>query len=308
MLYGVALGDALGAPHERGKQKPYTGTFTYPIILNSQYQGRRVSALGQVTDDTEMTLVAAHSLLKDDRSSTVLDYMKWANSKIPFLGKNTRALFSGIKTEKSYLKRWHERFEPSKTADWTQSNGSLMRCSPLFVLSDDQIVADCMLTNPHPVNMEANVIYCRALRRLFNGDDATTIFKDSVTNAVEPVLRERLVQIRDGVEIDYTENKGWVVHAFGLAMGALLSSEPYHVQIGRIIQLHGSDTDTNAAIAGAMIGARYGYVQMMKHKTTRENARVVAECDTSVGSFPRPVEYTMGCVDELVKQIYAKYP
>ena len=60
MLLMHALGDAVGAPHERiGKRgavslDTYTGVVSDPIVRNSRWQGRRVSVVGQITDDHEM--------------------------------------------------------------------------------------------------------------------------------------------------------------------------------------------------------------------------------------------------------------
>lgn len=65
MLMGVALGDALGAPHEFKNSlslNKYTGILEHASKITSRWQGVRSMVVGQVTDDTEMTLTLAQSI------------------------------------------------------------------------------------------------------------------------------------------------------------------------------------------------------------------------------------------------------
>jgi ADP-ribosyl-[dinitrogen reductase] hydrolase len=296
MLYGLALGDALGAPHERSSI-PYTGLLDKPIVNHSRWQGQRISALGQITDDTEMSLVAAQSLLTHGHTF-VIDYIGWANSKIPFLGKNTRALFYGVTTLKGYEKRYLKVFSvPSD--EWTQSNGSLMRASPLFVLPDSDIIKDCKYTNPHPINVEANLVYCHALQRLYRNMNAYDVFTAAVEECTLPILRERLLAIADGKSIDFSQKKGWVLHAFGLAFSTLLSTDDYATQIDRICTIPRSDADTNGAIAGAMLGMRFGAQKMLSNEKTHLNVEILMACDTTKGDYPRPQQYSVQRIEEI---------
>jgi len=55
-----------------------------------------------------MAIALADSLVTArgyDPSGAVAQYTAWANSRSPFMGKNTRALFHGIKTLKGYQTR-----------------------------------------------------------------------------------------------------------------------------------------------------------------------------------------------------------
>jgi len=51
------------------------------------------------------------------------------------------------------------------------------------------------------------------------------------------------------------------------------------------------DTDTNAAIVGALFGAKLGYDKLYKEQS--ENIEILINCDTSGGNKPRPVEYQL---------------
>ena len=86
-LIGLALGDALGVPHEfpRVNRAPFTGELYIRTKHSSRFQGVRVLAAGQVSDDTELTLALARALVDGDGywcpSRVVSWYMTWANSK-----------------------------------------------------------------------------------------------------------------------------------------------------------------------------------------------------------------------------------
>jgi len=180
MLYGAALGDALGAPHEFRNQVPlarYTGSLEHSVTLVRRFQGGRlIGNVAQCTDDTEMTIALADSIIAGAGAyraeAAAKQYIAWANSSTPFLGNNTRALFHGIKTYRGYENRW-EGAHSVPEESWSQSNGCLMRCSPLAVLQSADWRAgaelDCRLTNPHPVCIDSVRSYICAMRAACGG-------------------------------------------------------------------------------------------------------------------------------------------
>ena len=127
ILIGLALGDALGAPHEFKYQKDvYTGKLIYEVRLFNRFHGETIFNVGSVTDDTEMTFALLRQIIKDGdyvKDNVILAYEEWANHG-KMLGKNTRALFKGVKTVKGYQNRYEKIFSVPM-GEWTQSNGSL---------------------------------------------------------------------------------------------------------------------------------------------------------------------------------------
>lgn len=309
MFEGLALGDALGVPHEfrYNRNIAYTGVIEYRPRYISRFQGTRYTEIGQCSDDTEMTLILARSLLKNKgykKDDIILDYEQWANSTF-MLGKNTRALFCGVKTVAGYQKRYDKIFS-NDTDKWTQSNGSLMRCSPLALLSGyNEVIEDCKLTNPHPVNLDANIIYITTLRYLLQGYNISEIYpliKDNVQT--EPV-REVLKQAENATfrDVNEKEVKGWVVNALYCAMMSITHFDNYKDAIDWVIRL-GGDTDTNAAIAGALLGAKHGHTGLISNPITERNLEKVLKCDTSKSDLYRPPEYTLYDIDDLVEGLY----
>lgn len=112
MFISAFLGDALGAPHEFycNRKVKYTGKLEHVPFRTSRFQGKQMLSIGQVTDDSEMTLTLLQQILdgKYDKQKVVLSYLEWANSGLWAMGRNTRELFKGIKTFKGYTKRYEK--------------------------------------------------------------------------------------------------------------------------------------------------------------------------------------------------------
>ena len=306
MFMGGAIGDALGAPHEfrYHKSNEYTGLLHHNFKFLARYQPVRHAVAGQTTDDTEMTLALANSLIDNkgyDKNGAILSYEKWANDA-KFLGVNTRLLFKGVKTVKGYESRYGKVFDTPEKRHATQSNGSMMRCSPLvFIFDNNVVVTDCKLTNPSPINLDANLIYINAMRLLVMGHDRYQTFNTVMGLSQTPEVRNVLSDVSNRVIRDVTgKSKGWVLHALYCAFWGLLYSENYQDMIDYIIRL-GGDTDTNAAIAGSLLGVMYGYNVLLLENRTRYNMNMVLACDTNQGDFPRESKYTMGPPDKFVK-------
>ena len=303
---GVALGDALGAPHEfrYHKSNIYTGNLKHRYKLINRWRGPKEMVIGQTTDDTEMTLTLARSLIrygKYNEEDVILNYEQWATGTT-MLGINTRTLFKNIKTVKGFRKRWEKKFSDLEAREKNQSNGSLMRCSPLaFIFDDAATVQDCSLTNPSSVNIESNLAYVRAVRLLVLGHDKNVVFEHVLEQVKNPDVRIVLNQAKNNEKRDVTRiGKGWVLHALYCAFWALINGNDYQTTIDHIIRLSG-DTDTNAAIAGAMLGASMGYIEMMKEEKTPRNLHILMNADTSEGDNPRDERYTIGPQEDFEK-------
>src|SRR3990167_6684203 len=82
MVIGSILGDALGFPHEFNTKHTYTGKLEFQPIVRSRFQGTKTYNIGQTSDDTDMSLILIHSLIKHKKyikDEVCLDYMRWAS-------------------------------------------------------------------------------------------------------------------------------------------------------------------------------------------------------------------------------------
>ena len=78
-----------------------------------------------------------------DKKNACIEYMRMCNGYIlktdkkekhsTFLGKNTKALFYGVRTLGGYKKRYDKRFKTEDDKMKIQANGCLMRCYPLAI-------------------------------------------------------------------------------------------------------------------------------------------------------------------------------
>lgn len=290
MLMAVALGDALGAPHEFNYQhNEYTGKLIHEVKLFNRFHGETNFGIGSITDDTQMTLTLANQIIKDNFDSTghliqgepiynknnvVLAYENWAKTS-KMLGKNTRALFKGVVTVKGYENRYNKIFS-SPVEEWTQSNGSLMRCSPLIIYPTfNALIIDTAISNPHPVNRDCGIIYTYILKMLANDKQLPPI-EELLNYTREKVIIDAILDVRNKVvrDIALKSVRGWVVTAFYCALYSI-----YHIpninEAFRIFIIMKGDTDTNAAILGALYGAKLGFDKLYNDEINRENIDII---------------------------------
>lgn len=303
MFMGAFLGDALGAPHEFTKKLPYTGVLQYETKMNSQWQGTKTLAVAQVTDDTEMSLALLRQMIQDsgyNSENVTMAYLRWANSGGWMLGKNTRALLKGVTTLKGYQGRIQKMLA---TTGPSQSNGAMMRCSPLALLWDNApVVADVNITNPTPVAVDCNLVYISALRFALQGIEGAAIFEQVKGLAQTPEVQVVIGQVERREPRNIVENKGWCLHGLWCALMAVTTFRNYSEAMNWVIASQpGSDTDTNACIAGALIGAMLGFEGLRAEPTTSQNIEILLHADVESGPTPRQSEYTLHDFYELTE-------
>jgi ADP-ribosylglycohydrolase len=296
MLMGAFLGDALGAPHEFrcNANVPYTGVLEQAGFMISRFQGRKDLKVGQVTDDSEMTITLLRSLLDKggyDRTDVLENYMAWANVPGTMMGRNTRALLKGIKTIRGYENRI-AKIHALPPNDVSQSNGGLMRASPLALLNDNHPAAiDTGLTNPSPITVDTTIVYVCAVRLALQGVNVDRIMEILPTLASTSEVREVIQQVQNRTPRNLAENKGWCLHGLWSALTLLTQFTDYADGINYIISSHpGSDTDTNACIAGALLGAHLGYQAMVSNPVTADNVERLLAVDPEAEPHSRPVQ------------------
>lgn len=263
-LVGVALGDALGAPHEclrtNVTREEYTGRLEHEIKIFNRFKKETTAyPVGSITDDTEMTLALLRSIKNRtySRELALPEYLAFANS-CPHLGKNTRALMKGVTTARGFTARYN------KVSNWEsrQSNGTLMRAMPLALLNDYEtcLAEDCNLTNNNPVNRSCSQWYVGNMRNLLYEEDNALPAIDTSSACVSG------------------KAKGHVIVPIMLCERYLDCSSSYREGIDCVVRL-GGDTDTNAAIVGGLLGAKFGYRAMMEDEITRGNIEILQQAN-----------------------------
>ena len=278
-LLGQVIGDSLGS---RVEFKPA------PEIARLFPQGVRELAdggvyhtlAGQPTDDSEMALTLARALLRHGRydGEKVLDaYRSWLTSRPVDVGTTTEEGLLGMKKHES------------------QSNGSLMRVSPIGIRAagDPAFAArmardDSMLTHPNEACLESCAAFCAAIAAGIAGADRAGMLQAALANARGPA-REAVERGAAGeAPEDFFTHQGWVLLALQNAFQKLFHAKSFEEGLVETIS-YGGDTDTNAAIAGALLGAFHSRDGIPARWILPVLAcRPLVEC----GALrPRPVEY-----------------
>ncbi len=255
-LLGQICGDALGAQVEFANARRIARS--HPEGVREMHASPVWNTLaGQPTDDSEMALVLARCLLRDgkyDHEAVLEGYRAWGNSRPFDMGATVRQGLAG---------------NPNGAS---QANGALMRISPLGIfgstMNDDATLmtwarTDAALTHPHPVCRDAGMLFVRAIAEAIRQPVTPEDLHARIAGWAEelPVseaLKERIELSRTTPPESYEEHAGWVLTAFHNAMWQLLHANGVESALVDTVR-RGGDTDTNAAIAGALLGAVHGW-------------------------------------------------
>ena len=323
-IIGHALGDALGSPVEFYPYSHYTGKLDSPIIRYNRCYGKQISAIGQVSDDTEMAIVLIQTIKSGyTKEKAVENYMKWANNKFenckgnsPFMGKNTRRLFVAPKSKYSlYKNRFDKYYTDDITKEQSQSNGALMRSyAHIFTENNEFLKEDVFITNPSELVYNAVYTYVEAIKMAIKNYSKNTIKETIESKILHEEILFAFKQAANNEFRNVTINKGHVLNAYYCAFWGLFQFDNYKDAIDSIICLGNEkdkpskislkgkwkksdiivgDTDTNAAIAGALLGAYYGYYDISNDNITKYNIDILLKCDSCSGDIIRPNCYNI---------------
>ena len=254
-LLGQLAGDSLGSLVEF--QGPETIAQAYPDGVRFLADGGTWDTIaGQPTDDSEMALLLARMLVEKGRydlNEAEECYRFWLDSGPFDCGYTISQGLAGSPNLES------------------QANGALMRISPLGIFGvgkDMESLAswalqDGSITHPNQVCLEANQLFVMMVAHAVESGAKSDELYARVTEwadelKVESSLREVIESAKLKPPADYASDKsGWVLVAFGNALWQLLHAPNLEEGVVDTV-MRGGDTDTNAAICGALLGAVHG--------------------------------------------------
>lgn len=151
-------------------------------------------------------------------------------------------------------------------------NGALMRCAPTALIDPagwrQELAGEiARLTHPHPRSVACCVAYNEIAAALIAGasvDEAVQAGIDAADRASCPEVGDAIYWA-DRTAGDPAKaasyltdsGRGYVLDSLILAVAAVSGGRPFDEALVWVIR-HGHDTDTNAAIAGGLLGARHG--------------------------------------------------
>jgi ADP-ribosylglycohydrolase len=202
-----------------------------------------------------------------DAEAVAAAYGYWYRSHPFDIGGTTRRALAPAHEERGGSLA--EAFRAAADPD-SQSNGSLMRISPLGIFGvamdpdalGELARSDSQLTHPNAVCQDACAVYAVALAyAVGTGESPSGVYRFALDWARragrEEAVSRALTEAEREAPADYVRNQGWVLIALQNAFYQLLHAP--NVEEGIVASASaGGDTDTNAAIAGALLGAVYG--------------------------------------------------
>lgn len=215
---------------------------------------------GQPTDDGEMMLALAHTLVEHeafDAGAARAAYRRWRDSQPFDCGDTIKLALAGSPNRQS------------------QANGALMRAAPLGVLAarlgpvdgPAQAAAwaraDAQLTHPHPVCLEANALYAALVAQAVAGGGTAVGLADYLdataapAHVTEPALQAVIDRSLEAPPAEFQAQMGWVLIALGNALWQLRRGAGLEEALVDTVR-RGGDTDTNACICGGLLGPVYG--------------------------------------------------
>jgi ADP-ribosylglycohydrolase/fructose-1,6-bisphosphatase/inositol monophosphatase family enzyme len=210
---------------------------------------------GQPTDDSEMALALARSILERgrfEREAALEAYRAWLRSSPFDVGGTVGAAL---------------RDHPNPAS---QANGSVMRAAPLGIhahalapsLAAELARQDSSLTHPNPACGDAAAAFVVAVAHAIReGDGPEGAWRAAVEWAAGAGAARLVVEALEGARLAAPvcdgESQGWVKVALQNAFHELLHAPSLEEGVVATVR-RGGDTDTNAAIAGALLGAVHG--------------------------------------------------
>ncbi|MFW0874111.1 ADP-ribosylglycohydrolase family protein [Rhodococcoides corynebacterioides] len=266
VLLGTAAGDALGAGYEFGYP---TADQEIAMIGGGPFDW----APGEWTDDTSMALCVADALAAESDAlatgsvgalnAVAANFVTWYDTRPPDIGNQTRSVLSHRDSSADAMTR-----RAAGLSGRTGGNGSLMRTAPvsLAFLHDERGLVDAAtsisaLTHSDPQAGEACALWSVAIRHaVLHGTYDGLRLALSADPALSHTWSPLLDAAEAGTPADFANN-GWVVHALQTAWWAIATTEEDERQLPHALEKcvrAGGDTDTTAAIAGGLLGARWG--------------------------------------------------
>ena len=276
ILFGVAVGDALGVPVEFSSRDRMEKNPLSEMIGYGTYKQPK----GTWSDDSTMTFCLAETLLDDEftlrkLANRFINWVDWGywtpHGELFDIGNTTHSAIERLRTiEKPELAGGNHETE--------NGNGSLMRILPLILetgkisisKSYDIIKSVSSLTHRHERSIISCFYYLTFARHLIQGHSKESTY-EMTNKIVHSELKEREVEetelkhferiLNDSiVTLKYNQirGSGYVIHSLESSIWCLLKTENYKEAVLQAVNL-GEDTDTTAAITGGLAGLRYGF-------------------------------------------------
>jgi len=275
-LYGLAVGDALGAAVE------FMEPGSFEPVIGYRGGGPHRLAPGEWTDDTSMALALADSIGDgwnlDDQTARYLLWYRFGKYSV-----NGQCFDIGMTTSRG-LRRFEsgtpaaESGDPSETAS---GNGSIMRLAPVPIANwewletdPDRLIARLRESSLPTHRSVACQHACAYLGLLLAGLIAGYGREQILDPGWRPVADRRdrwhpqIAEVATGSfrskQPPQIRGSGWVVESLEAALWAFAAASDFEDAVLVAVNL-GNDADTTGAVCGQLAGACFGQSGIPEH-------------------------------------------
>lgn len=264
VMLGLAVGNLLGLPVEGASRSTIQRAYPEGVRQIDPRERHR-----PMDDDLAQAVDLAEALAQDpDPVSGFADRLiEWRSENGRGIGIMTSTVIDylevGLGVPGAARAFWQERGSPD-----TQPNGALMRCAPVALKHAldpnkliEQTAVTCAVTHFAPGAQWSCILVNAAIAMLVRGHEPSRddlIFAATQDGAPAELIAWTLA-IPEAIDERIAEERvsGHTYLCMQAALWCLDTQDSLEQALIRIVNA-GGDTDTNAAVAGAVLGARFG--------------------------------------------------
>jgi ADP-ribosylglycohydrolase len=280
VLWGVAVGDALGVPVEFNSRTHVQENPVKDMIGYGTYN----LPPGTWSDDSSLTFCLAEALTHEFNLNVIADnFRRWYNNN--YWTPNGHVFDIGIATRQAIL-RLEAGIKPELAGGFEEmdnGNGSLMRILPLIFYIKNKTVEErfditkkvSSITHGHIRSVIACFYYLEFAKQIIEGKDKFTVYRnlqEEISSILTTLVinKDEIANFYRLLETDIwnlSENEinssGYVIHTLEASIWCLVSTDNYKNAVLKAVNL-GNDTDTTAAVTGGLAALLYGFETIPK--------------------------------------------
>ena len=303
LLFGIAIGDAMGVPVEFMSRKHLQAN---PVTCMRAF-GTHHQPAGTWSDDTSMSMLLVEQLIEGyevqklaNRFCKWYQYNEWTpHGQIFDMGISTRNAMDKLAKDVSAL-------QSGEYDDYSNGNGSLMRILPLAIYLQNRPIDErfrvvrevSSITHAHIRSVIGCFFIVEFVINLLKDKDKCDAYYET-QNLVRDYLH--LIDVKtseielynrilfDDISCTPQEDiysSGYIIHTLEASLWAFLTTDNFKDAVLKAVNL-GDDSDTVGCVTGGMAGLFYGFEQIpsewVEVLAKRENIEELCKAFLAVG-------------------------